>query len=96
MYLCPIEYYPNCRGHDGGYYNGVEFFKTTEDLLYYALKQIDEYVILDIYDSSGRKVGKVEYEISSHRCSGIKITIDDKKYRTIDNGKGNLIWSREN
>lgn len=94
-YIYPIKYYPNCRGHDGGDYSSTKFFESKEQLLDFALKEINESEILEIYNSQGYKVGVVEYELSSCKCSGIKIIIEDYKYRTIDDGKGTLIWDFE-
>lgn len=101
-FVCSIEYYPNCRGHEEGYYNSLKFFKTFEDILNYALENIHEYVILDCYGITGSKIGKFSYEIESsgHNCSGIKFSTEkgnheqmpDLKVRTIDDSKGKLIW----
>jgi len=92
IYICPIKYYPNCRGHDGGDYSSTKFFENKEQLLDFVLKEIDRTEILEIYNSQGYKVGNIEYELSSCKCSGIKVTIEDYKYRTVDDGKGILIW----
>lgn len=94
-YICPVEYYPNCRGHEVGYYSGVEFFKNIEDLLFFIIKRLDEYAILGIYSSDGIFVGTVEYQISTHNCTGAILNIEEEKYRTIDDGKGNLTWRKD-
>jgi len=93
-YICPVEYYPNCRVHEGGFYDSVKFFENKKQLLDYALKFIVEYVILDIFNIKGKSVGKVEYELGTHNCTGIRLRIKKENYRTIDNGKGNLIWEK--
>lgn len=101
-FVCAIEYYPNCRGHENGYYSGLVFFKDFNDVLDYALDNIYEYVILDCYSIMGDKVGKFRYEISTsgHNCSGISFStregncenMPDLKVRTVDDGAGKLKW----
>ena len=94
-YICPVNSYPNCRGHDGGYYSHVEFFNSLEDMLKWALENINDYEIIEVYNSDGKKVGKIEYAISNHRCSGITFSSPGMIIRTIDNGSGKLIWKFE-
>lgn len=92
-YVCPIKYYPNCRKHDGGYYDTVKFFRTLEELMNYALESRYEYAIVEIFNISGEICGKINYELGSHNCNGIILEIENKKYRTNDNGFGKLKWS---
>lgn len=97
MIICPYEHYPNCRGHDAGYYAGTLFFKDHTDMLQWVLDNMQENAILDMYDYSGNNYGKIEYEISSHRCVGFKFTVAGKIVaRTVDDGRGNLKIKVEN
>lgn len=91
-YICPIEYYPNCRVHDSGFYCSTEFFDTIEELLCWAKKFIEGHEIKSIYNTNGEEIGSIKYDLGSHTCIGITISIDNKQYTTSDDGKGNLIW----
>ena len=94
-YICPVEYYPNCRGCDCGYYSSTEFFSTVEELLDFALKRKDEHKILDIFDLEGDEAGMIEYEIGTHNVIGIIVRIEDKIYRLVDDGRGNKSFKEE-
>lgn len=94
-YTCPVEYFPNCRVHDAGFYSSTEFFETREELMEWVLKFIDEHEIKNIYDSDGDEVGEIKYELGTHRCIGIKLKIENRYFRTIDDGTGKLIWQEK-
>ena len=91
-FVCAVQYYPNCRGHDEGYYHSVQFFKTFQQVLDYAIKEIAENEIVGFYSKTGEHLGEFKYEISGHNASGIKFESETIKLRTIDDGNGNLIW----
>jgi len=93
-YICPEEHYPNCRGHEGGYFSCIKFFESKKELLDYALEFIAENVLLEIYNPEGNIIGKIDYEIDCHNCTGIKIRIEEETYRTMDNGHGVRIWGK--
>ena len=91
-YVCSFEYFPNCRGCDGGYYGGLQFFKSFRELLVWALENKNYYEIQDIYNLSGKYIGDITYELSSHSCSGLRMKLKYLKLRTYDNGNGKLEW----
>lgn len=93
-YVCAVQYYPNCRGHEAGYYHSLQFFKTFKDVLNYAIKEIAENELMWLHTIEGHCKGRFIYEISGHSCSGIifENTDGEHKLRTMDDGKGNLIW----
>lgn len=92
-FICVVEYFPNCRGCDGGFYDSLKFFETCNDMLQFALENIDDYEIVDCYNIDGEKVGKFKYETSSHRCTGIFFEDEEVEMKTVDNGLGRLLWS---
>lgn len=95
-YVCSVEYYPNCRSCDGGFSGGLEFFHTAKEMLDWAIKRIDTHAIEDVYLTTGELLNvHLVYETGGHRCSGIRIEVDGKKFRTIDDGHGNLKWEEE-
>lgn len=94
MYICPIEYYPNCRVCDGGIYTKVMFFKCFSDLYKFALDNLQDYAIMDIYNKEGNIVGAINHEYDCHSCIGFKLEIyegmNKGKYKTLDDGRGSL------
>ena len=94
-YVCPVEYYPNCRKHDCGFYSTVKFFNSLKELKDYIMESMIEYSIVDIFDIEGKKIGNVNYEFSNHNVVGAILYIhDNPTVRTMDNGKGTLTWEK--
>jgi hypothetical protein len=91
-----VESYPTCRGHDGGFAAGLQFFDTAEDLRSWALDHIDDYALNDAYDLDGNIAGDIKYDISGHRCSGIRLKIENESWRVADDGSGNKFWVKDN
>ena len=94
-YICPIEYFPNCRTHEDGYYRETKFFESIKDLLDFILKRKDEYAILDIYQENGDRIGHVSYKHKDHIITKITVYFDNGGFQTRDDGHGNLTWIRE-
>ena len=97
-YVCVVDYFPNCRGHEGGLFSHLKFLQTIDEIKDYALSNIKHYAITDIYDAeTGELVPKFEvnYEISNHKCNGILIKYNEQKFRTLDDGQGKLKWLEE-
>lgn len=95
-YFCPVESFPNCRACDGGYYSHIKFFNSLKELLEWALKTKDDYAIAEIHRVHNEKFDAfIKYELGQHRCNGIRFELRKMKLRTIDDGKGNLVWRRE-
>jgi len=97
-YICLVNYYCNCRRHDGITSTSIKFFKDVHSLMDFLLKEMNTYEITEIYGKDGELLNvKVEYELGSHNVNGIMVTDEDGiKIRTIDDGQGNLRWSKEN
>ena len=94
-YICVIYNYPNCRTHDVGYYGGLQFFSDTKDMLDWAWENKNESEIIDVRLSDGSWIGKILfYEYSSHRVSGIRFHYGAINVRTVDDGRGNIIWEK--
>ncbi|KKL99603.1 hypothetical protein LCGC14_1812720 [marine sediment metagenome] len=94
-YICPVEYYPNCRGCDAGFYSSTEFFSTVDELLDFILKNKDEHAVIEILDLNGEDIGEANYEIGRHNVVGIVVKVEGKKYRMIDDGRGNKLFKEE-
>lgn len=94
-YICPVESYPNCRVHDGGFSAGVQFFETAEELRAWTLRCMSDYAIEYIYDLDGNEGGLIKYELSGHRCSGINLYIEGEFWKVADDGSGNKRWVKE-
>lgn len=96
-YVSAYEYFPNCRGCDGGSYAGLQFFKNLKDLLKWALDNKDSYELADIYNVNGKLTsGFLEYEISRHSCTGLTFKCKYLKLRTAQDGHGNIKWVNQN
>ena len=93
-YICPVEWFPNCRTCDSGYYNQVKFFKTEKELLDYALKSMQDHEIMGIYNPMGKKMGKLIYEKGHHKITGLIFISKNKQIRTVDDDNGKLIWEK--
>lgn len=104
-YIAQMEYYPNCPTCDGGYPSQLKFFDSIEEMLIYALENLNEYGIVEVYRVNFKNKSakilteygpmKVNYEYGRHRHTGIKFQCKGLKIRTADDGKGNTIWVRE-
>jgi len=92
-YVCAVEYYPNCRVHDCGFYSRLEFFKSLRELMQGALQDKDEYEYCEIYNRRGKCGFQIGYEYSNHSVSGLSLKVKGLKFRTIDDGSGKLIWA---
>jgi hypothetical protein len=92
-YVFSYEYFPNCPTHDGGLYHGLKSVETEEELLEFALKNLNYFHILDVLVVGDDDEIEFDYESESHRYNGIKFFKDTKLVkRTVDDGKGSLIW----
>lgn len=104
-YIAEIEYYPNCPTCNGGSPSRLEFFDSLHDMLEYALKNLNEYGINEVYRMNFKnKTAKIitdlgsmklHYEYGRHRLNGITFQCKGLKLRTVDNGSGKLIWVKE-
>jgi hypothetical protein len=96
-FVFSIEYFPNCPRHDGGKYSGLERVNTENELLSFALRNLNHKHILDVIDLSDRYDEiSFEYIAESHRFCGIEYHKDgDLIKKTVDNGSGILIWKNE-
>ena len=96
-FVIAIEYYPNCPVHDGGVFIGMQKLLFEEDILDYALENLNKYHIIDAISILTNDEIELEYEQEVHRYCGIKYIKNDKIIkRTIDNGSGELIWVKVN
>lgn len=98
MYICSIEYYPNCRAHEGGSYSHIEFFNTRLELLDWLILHKDDYKIMEVYGSINQdKIADIRYEYSIHNVSRIIYNSTDPlgaSLHTIDDGHGKLVWEQ--
>ena len=97
-YVFSIEYFPNCPKHDGGIYSGLEKVESEEELLFFALRNLNYKHIIDVIDlSDTHDEISFNYIAESHRFCCIEYHKDgDLIKRTVDNGSGILIWKNEN
>jgi hypothetical protein len=92
-YVFSYEYFANCPAHEGGMYHGLKTVGSEEELLEFALKNLNYQHILDVLVIDGDDEIEFDYESESHRYCGIKFFRDaDLVKRTVDDGSGNLIW----
>lgn len=96
-FVFSYEHFSNCPTHDGGKYHGLKFVRKEDEMLDFALRNLNYFHILDVIDLSGNKDIEFDYEAESHRYCCIKYYVDaDLIKRTVDNGSGMLIWRNEN
>jgi hypothetical protein len=95
-YVCPVEFYPNCRTHDGGFYHHIEFFTSLKELIKYAFNNKNDFEITSIYSIKGNIPNniKLEYDLGYHKCNGLVLKVKNNIFRTVDNGKGVLKWTK--
>ena len=94
-YVVASDYYPNCRSCDSGYYSQLLFFKNIKEILLWALENKSDYELKTVYScKTGKELFEVGYEIGKHSCTGVYFEYKGLHIRTIDNGKGDLIWTK--
>lgn len=93
-YLVVIsESFYGCPVHDHSSYSGWWKIEDEEHLKRWCLENLNEIHVMDIVPINTKDDYKVFYEQSSHNYSGIILYKNNKKIsRTIDDGKGNLVW----
>jgi len=95
-YVAALEYYPNCRSCDSGYFSSLKFFKSIKEALSFALENKNDYELKTIYScKTGRESFEIQYHLGRHHCTGISFKHKGLNIRTVDNGRGELIWVRE-
>lgn len=98
-YVAIIEYFPNCRVHDGGSPAEPFFFNTLDELKLYVLLNLHEYAVHSIYECETGLLAcfDVYYDLSSHSAVGAKIKGKalDCPWRLVDDGHGKKIWQCE-
>lgn len=92
-YVFCYEYYPNCPVHDGGVYTGLRKVESLEEIMDFALENLNEFGIIDIISLNDDDELYIKYNEESHQFNGIEIYINNElvKY-TADNGAGKLVW----
>jgi hypothetical protein len=94
--VAAVEHYPNCRSCDCGYASGLRFFKSLREVLEWAKENRRDYALSEVYGvKTGRVRFEVGYELGRHCCTGVTFKAKGLSIRTIDNGKGDLIWAAE-
>ena len=92
-YVYAIEYFPNCPVHDGGMNHGLKKADNLDEVLDYALKNLNEYGVTDIVDVESDDEVSIVYYSETHRFNGLALYINNKLIkRTVDDSQGNLIW----
>jgi hypothetical protein len=93
-YICLVNYYCNCRKHDGSTSTDIKFFADVNSFMDFLLKEINSYEVLKVYNSEGELLDiQVVYEMGSHNVSGIIVEDEEGvKVRTEDDGHGALRW----
>lgn len=95
-YVVAVDYFPNCRSCDHGYYSGLLFFNSIKDILSYAVKEKDDYQLNMVYScKNGEPLFEIGYETARHSCIGVFFEHRGLHIRTQDNGKGELVWARQ-
>lgn len=88
-----IEYFPNCPVHDGGVFEEVHKFKNLEEIKQYALKNINEFHIIEIHSLKSKDVYTLEYVPDSHIYVGIILRKNNEIIaRAIEDEDINLVW----
>jgi hypothetical protein len=92
-YAVTTEFFPNCRGCDIGYPNKLRFYSNFHEMLNDALQDKEDFELSTVYSlRTGEELAQFNYHTSKHRCHGVSIQIRNKKFKTVDNGHGKLIW----
>lgn len=92
-YVYAIEYLPNCPVHGSGMFSGLKKASTLDEIMEFALENLNYYVIIDIIDIESQDKLGVKYFQETHRFNGLALYINEKLIkRTVDDGRGNLIW----
>ncbi len=92
-YVYAIQCFHNCPVHDGGTNSGLRKADTLDEILDFALKNLNEYGIMDVIDIESDDEIDIVYYHETHRFNGIGLRINNVLIkRTIDDGQGNLIW----
>lgn len=95
MYIVVLEYNPNCPVHDPSWYDSLRFYDNLQDVLKDSISLMrDSYTIKEVYHNKKNNKIEVDYHYSSHNYHGLTFKIKWLKLRTVDDGKGNLIWAR--
>lgn len=96
-YVCAIDYIPNCPTCDGGYYSKLMFFNSIKEILTYALDNMNQYEVRDIYSTKRHKELDciVGYECGRHAHTGVYFKHMGLHIRTQDDGHGKLVWVRQ-
>jgi len=92
-YVYVIEYFPNCPVHDASIYSGLKKAETLDEILEFALNNLNEYTVTDIIDIESEDEFEIKYFQETHRFNGLALYINEKLIKwTVDDGRGNLIW----
>lgn len=92
-FVFSYEYYPNCPRHDAGIYSGLKRVENEDELLRFALANLNDKHILDVLSLDDTDELEFVYIPETHRYCGIEFYKNsDLVKRTADNGSGILIW----
>ena len=93
-FICLVNYYCNCRKHDGFTSTDIKFFDNVNSLMDFIMKEMNTYEVLKVYNNEGELLDiKIDYEMGHHNVSGIVIRDEEGvTVRTEDDGHGNLRW----
>ncbi len=93
IYVFSYEYFPNCPRHDAGIYSGLKRVANEDELLRFALVNLNENHILDVLLLNDNDELEFIYIPETHKYYGIEYYKNNNLIkRTVDNGSGILIW----
>lgn len=91
-FVFAFEYYPNCPIHDGGSFSGLKKTNNLDEVLDFALKNLNIFGVLDIVSVDDDNEYYIDYITESHRYCGFILYVNDSKVAyTADNGSGELV-----
>src|SRR3972149_622942 len=93
IYVIACESFRNCPTHDGGSYSRMLTFDTEQEIMEWALANLNEEHGTDILSVGEDSKLELSYEPSGHKYVGIRFSRDGKvTHRTVDDGRGKMIW----
>ncbi|MFW6242729.1 MAG: hypothetical protein ACOC2W_01065 [bacterium] len=87
------SYLDECPVHSTGIFCSLKKSETIEDILNFAVNNINVFSVIEIVSLNDENEYELEYIPENHKYKGINFYVNGiKKKYTYDYGDGNLIW----